>query len=189
MLNCIFLLLSITIVFYVLFGKNKIPKHHLTQHFCFFFMMCWGTIDISVSLPSAKFLEICQFAHVFSDTTCYSQSGHVFLSKTNFCANGHWQLCQLCHVIDGDMLNVFHSPAHLFCCFYFPLLALHRLQKLSQLQWSSFPPWFPFPDVLITTDATTDHWDFCCQGSGLPLFFSGTWSDSICKVHMTLQEL
>ena len=36
-----------------------------------------------------------------------------FLGKVTFCASGH-ALYQLCHVIESDMLNVYHFPTHLF---------------------------------------------------------------------------
>ena len=34
-----------------------------------------------------------------------------------------------------------------------------------------------------------NHWAFYFQGSGLLLSFSRTWSDSIYKAHIALQEL
>ena len=59
---------------------------------------------MSESLPSDKLLEIKQLPH------CLLQRQPVtfhqvmsFWSKTTFCANGHAQLCQLCH---SDVLNV-----------------------------------------------------------------------------------
>ena len=42
------------------------------------------------------------------------------------------------------MLNVYHSPAHLFLSFHLSLPAQHHLQRLSQLQQSPFPLYFPF---------------------------------------------
>ena len=48
---------------------------------------------------------------------------------------------------------------------------------------------FLLPDVVIATDAMTTHWVFYFQGSGLPLSVSGSWSGSICKAHIALQEL
>ena len=43
--------------------------------------------------------------------------------------------------------------------------------------------------MVIATDATPTHWTFYFQESGLPLSVSGSWSDSMCRAHITLQEL
>ena len=37
----------------------------------------------------------------------------------NFCTNGHSLLRHLCHVIQSDMLSIYHSPTQLFCIFIF----------------------------------------------------------------------
>ena len=68
---------------------------------------------MSVSLPPDKLADIQQLALSLLHTP------HVmvhkvmsFLGKANFCINGHSQLQQLCHVIQSDMLGVYHSPIH-----------------------------------------------------------------------------
>ena len=43
--------------------------------------------------------------------------------------------------------------------------------------------------VVITMNATPTHWAFSFKESGLPLSISGSWSGSICKTHIALQEL
>ena len=43
--------------------------------------------------------------------------------------------------------------------------------------------------MVIATDATPTHWAFYFQGSGLPLLVSGSWSGSLCRAHIALQEL
>ena len=48
---------------------------------------------------------------------------------------------------------------------------------------------FPLPGVVIATDAMPTHLTFYFQGSGLPLSVSGSWSGSICRTHIALQEL
>ena len=48
---------------------------------------------------------------------------------------------------------------------------------------------FPLPDVVIATDAMPTNWVLYFQGSGLPLLVSGSWLDSLCRVHIALQEL
>ena len=112
-----------------------------------------------------------------------------FLGKANFCTNGHSQLCCLCCVIQSDMLSVYHSPTQLFSHVHFSLSSLHQLEHLAKLQQSPVPLQFPLPDVVIDTDATTTHWTFYFQGSGLPLSVSGSWSGSLSRAHIALQEL
>ena len=48
---------------------------------------------------------------------------------------------------------------------------------------------FPLDDVVIATDATHTHWAFYFQGSGLSLLVSASWSHSMCRAHIVLQEL
>ena len=43
--------------------------------------------------------------------------------------------------------------------------------------------------MVITKDVMPNHWAFHFQGSGLPLSFHGTWSDSVCRIHIALWEL
>ena len=147
----------------------------LSQSFTFL-GLCWDTVHMSVSLPPDKLADIQQLAlsllftpHV---TVCKVMS---FLGKANFCTNGHSRLWHLCHVIQSDMLSVYHSPTQLFSCVHFSLSSLHQLESLSTLQQSPVPLQFPLPDVVIATDATPTHWAFYFQGSGLPLSVSGAW--------------
>ena len=155
----------------------------LTQTFCFV-GLC------SVSLPPDKLADMQHLAHSLL------QSQHVmvcrvmsFLGKANFCTNGHSQLWHLCCVIQSDMLNVYHSPTHLFSQVHFSLSSLHQLEQLSHLQQSPVPLQFPLPDVVIATDAMLTHWAFYFKGSGLPLLVGGSWSGSMCRAYVTLHEL
>ena len=43
--------------------------------------------------------------------------------------------------------------------------------------------------MVIATDATPTRWAFYFQGSGLPLSVSGTWSGSLSRAHIAMQEL
>ena len=43
--------------------------------------------------------------------------------------------------------------------------------------------------MVIATDATPTHWAFYSQGFGLALSVSGSWSGSLSKDHIALQEL
>ena len=103
--------------------------------------------------------------------------------------NGHSQLWHLCHVIQSDILHVYHSPTHLFSWVHFSLSLLCQLEQLSQLQQSPVPLQFPLPDVVIATDVMPTHCAFYFQGSGLPLSVSGQGSGSMCRAHIALQEL
>ena len=144
---------------------------------------------MSVSLPPDKLGDIQQLAlsllctpHV---TVCKVMS---LLGKANFCTNGHSLLQHLCHVIQSDMVSVYHSPTQLFSHVHFSLPSLHQLEWLAKLQQSPVPLQFPLPDVVIATDATPTHLAFYFQGSGLPLSVSGAWSGSLSRVHIALQE-
>ena len=88
------------------------------------------------------------------------------MGKATFCANGHAQLCQLCHVKQSDVLNVYHSQAHLFLSFHLSVPVWYQLWRLSQLQQSSVTLEFPLPSMIIITDATPSY---------LGLLFLGFW--------------
>ena len=145
---------------------------------------------MSLNLPPDK-LEYIQWL-----VLSLLQSQHVsvhqvmsFLGRANCFTNGHSQLWHLCPVIQSDMLHVYHSPTHLFSWVHFSLTSWCQLEWLSQLQQSPVPLQFPLPDMVIATDAMPTHWAFYFQGSGLPLSVSGSWSGSMCRAHIALQEL
>ena len=73
-------------------------------------------------------------------------------------------------------------------CLLFPFL-LTSTEWLSHLQQSPVPLQFPLPDLVIATDATPTHWAFYFQESGLPLSVSGSWSGSMHRAHIALQDL
>ena len=116
---------------------------------------------MSLSLPPDKLADIQQLALSLLHTPHVTVHKVMsFLGKTNFCTNGHSQLWHLCHVIQSDMLSVYHSPTQLFSCVHFSLSSLCQLEWLSTLQQSPVPLHFPLPDVVIATDATPTHWAF-----------------------------
>ena len=82
------------------------------------------------------------------------------------------------------MLCVYHSPTQLFSCIHFSLSSLHQLEWLAHLQQSPVPLQFPLPDVVIATDAT-----FLFSGIWVTLSVSGSWSVSLYRAHIALQEL
>ena len=112
-----------------------------------------------------------------------------FLGKANFCAKGHSKLSRLCHVIQGDMLAVYHSLTHLFSSFTFPFQLYLNWNSVSHLQQNPVPLQFPLPDVFITTDAIPTHWAFYFKGSGVPISVNRSWSSSMFRAHIALQEL
>ena len=151
------------------FSKSDL---HLTQTFCFF-GLCWDTVHMSVSLHPDKLADIQQLALSLLQTQPVTVHQVMsFLGKANFCANGHCQLWRLCHVIQSEMLTVYHSPGHLISPVCFSFSALHQLELLSHLKQSPVPLQFLLPDVVIATDATSTHWAFYFQGSALPLSVS-----------------
>ena len=161
----------------------------LSQSFTFL-GLCWDTVCMLVSLPLDKLAEIQQLALALLRTQHVTVHKVMsFLGKANFCTSGHSQLRHLCHVIQSDMLSVYHSPTQLFSCVHFSPSSLRQLEWLAKLQQSPVPLQFLLPDVVIATDATPTHWAFYFQGSGLPLSVSGTWSGSLSRAHIALQEL
>ena len=145
---------------------------------------------MSVSVPPDKLADIQQPAlSLFHTPHVTVHKVMSFLGKANFCTNGHSQLWHLCHVIQSDMLSVYHSPTQLFSHVHFSLSSLYQLEQLAKLQQSPVPLHFPIPDVVIVTDATPTHWAFYFQGSGLPLSVSGAWSGSLSRDHIALQGL
>ena len=83
-------------------------------------MLGYCTVCMSVSLCADKLVDIQQLALSLLQaqpiTVCRVMS---FLAKGNFCANVHSQLWRLCHVIQSDMLIVYHSSTHLFSPIHF----------------------------------------------------------------------
>ena len=138
----------------------------LSQSFTFL-GLCWDTVCMSVSLPLDKLAEIQQLALALLWTPHVTVHKVMsFLGKANFCTNGHSQLRCLCHVIQSDMLSVYHSPIQLFSRVHFSPSSLCQLEWLANLQQSPVPLQFPLPDVVIATDGTPTH---------LGLLFSGIW--------------
>ena len=184
---CLFLCsLLVCLGLHINFSKSDL---HLSQSFTFL-GLCWDTVCMPVSLPPDKLADIQQLALSLLWTP------HVrvrkvmsFLGKANFCTNGHSQLWHLCCVIQSDMLSVYISPTQLFFHVYFSLSSLHQLEWLAKLQQSPVPLHFPLPDVVIAIDATPTHWAFYFQGFGLPSSVSGSWSGSLSRAHIVLQEL
>ena len=161
----------------------------LSQSFTFL-GLCWDAVCMSVSLPPDKLADIQQLALSLLRTLHVTVHKVMsFLDKANFCTSGHSQLWCLCHIIQSDMLSVYHSPTQLFSHVHFSLSSLHQLEQLAKLQQSLVPLKFLLPDVVIATDATPPHWAFYFQGSGLPLSVGGAWSGSLSRAHIAMQEL
>ena len=177
--------LLVRVGLHINFSKSDL---FLSQSFTFL-GLCWDTVRMLVSFPPDKLAEIQQLALALLQTPHVTVCKVMSLGKANFCTNGHSQLQHLCHVIQSDMLSVYHSPTQLFSHVHFSPSSLHQLEQLAKLQQSPVPLQFPLPDVVIATDATPTHWAFYFQGSGSPLSVSGTWSGSLSRAHIALQEL
>ena len=125
------------------------------------------------------------FSSLFvTEATQYSLSCYVLWGQASFCTNGHAQLCWLWSVNQSGMLNVYHCLSHLFL-FTFPCnivpssetvsVAAVSSPLVSSLSWCSYPYWC------------------CMQSLGLFPGFSvniscnGTWSASVCKVHIVIK--
>ena len=147
---------------------------------------CWNVSIFAFD----KLADIQQLALSMMQTQPVTVHGIMsFLCKANFCTTGQSQLWKLCHVIQSDMLTVYHSLAHLFSPVHFSFSALCQLEQLSHLKQSPVPLQFPLPDVVVATNTMSTHWAFYFQGSGLPLSVSGSWTGSMCRAHIALQEL
>ena len=162
---------------------------HLSQSFTFW-GLCWDTVCMSVSLPPDKLADIQQLAlSLLWPPHVTVRKVMSFLGKANFCINGHSN-CSDYVVLFRVTCYVFTILPHI--CFLVFIFLLHLY--VNWTDWLNcnkvqFPLQFPLPDVVIATDATPTHWAFYFQGSGLPFSVSGTWSGSLSRAHITLQEL
>ena len=119
-------------------------------HFLFFLGFCWATVSKSISLLPDKPAYIQVFVHSLLHTEPARVNQVMsFLGKGCFCANGHLQLWWLCHVIQNNMLTIYHSPAQLFPAVQFSFSALHQLEQLSHSQQALFLCNFQFPMWLL----------------------------------------
>ena len=143
----------------------------LSQSFTFL-GLCWDTVCMSVSLPPDKLADIQQLALSLLCTPHVTVHKVMsFLGKTNFCTNGHSQLWHLCHVIQSDMLSVYHSPTPIILtCPFFSFL----LTSTGTV-------------VYLTTEScsiafSTSWCGHCywCYTHTLGLLFSGFWVTVIC---------
>ena len=83
------------------------------------------------------------------------------------------------------MFTIYQS---IISVFFFTFLFQHSaiFRGLSQLQQSSVPLQFSFPDLVITTVAMPSHWTFYFQGSEVPIYCCGSWYGSMYMVHPAL---
>ena len=99
------------------------------------------------------------------------------------------QLYWLCHLVQSDMLNVYHFPANylfLSTCL-FQLCVSFRYCLSCNRVWS--PSDFLFLMWLLPMMPCPIVGPFYFQGSGVLISCHGTWSGSICKEHIAWQEL
>ena len=77
----------------------------------------------------------------------------------------------------------------LFFLFLSPFQLCIIFSDCQELKQSQVPWQVSLADVVTVTGATPSHWTFYFKGSWLPLFFTGTWSNSMHKDDIVLLEL
>ena len=87
-----------------------------------------------------------------------------------------------------------HLECHVECLpssrsFFFFIFIMALELEISQLHQSSVLLQLPLLDMVIATDATSINWAFYFQGSEILVSCFGTWSCSMCKGHVALQEI
>ena len=182
--------LSYSLFWLVLDYMSISPSLNSISHKDFLFSgLCWNTVDMPVSLPSDRLIEIHQLAHALFQrqpvTVCWVK---FFLARPLF--------------VQMDM----HNFDIVLC-----VLELHvECLSLPCLFLSFFSPFSPssasVPEVASgATESSSlaisySQYDYCCpcympslglyiQGFGVPVTCCGTWSGSLHKVHIALQNL
>ena len=110
-----------------------------------------------------------------TEATYHSHQVMSFLGKITICTNGHAQLHWLCHVIQGDMLSLYCSWAHLFLSFHLFSSASSAWETCLSCGKVQFLFDFLFMIRLSL--------QMLCPITG-PFIFRFLW-----KVHIALQEL
>ena len=160
----------------------------LLQTFCFL-ELCWDTVCMSLSLSPDKLADIQQLALSLLQSQCVAvHKVMFFLGKANFCTSGHSQLWHLCCVIQSDMLMFTILPIIYFLTLIFPF-PCNIIETF--ISFATEPSSFAISSSWcgFTTDAMPTHWAFYFQRCGLSLSVSGSWSGSMCRAHIALQEL
>ena len=158
---------------HITFSKSDLHLSHVLLGYVGILSIC------QYLLPLAKLADIQQLALSLLQTQHVMEHMVMsFLEKANFS-----------HIIQSDILTVYHSLAHLFFSVQFSISALHQLEQLSHLQQSPVLLHLLLSDVVIAKDVMPSHWAFCFQGSELLLSVSESWSGSMCEAHIALQEL
>ena len=136
----------------------------LIQTFCFFGVMLgyYPYVSIFASWSISWHSAVSSF--LVADPTCYSLFGHILFRQGQF-------LCQW--PLPTVEIVLCHSEWHVEClslshplvfCVHFSFSELHQLEWLSHLQQTPVPLQFPFPDVVIATEAKPIHWTFYFRG-------------------------
>ena len=157
----------------------------LTQHFCFLGLF-WDTVDMSVSLPSDKLFEAYELVHsllwsqpitLFQIMCFWTRPILVPMDMHTF---------PLRHIIQSNMLNVYHSLFHAFCVFFTyistyasTLEIVSAVTESGSLSVSSSSCGYHYGCYALSVGLSF-------QGSVLPLCCSATWSYSMQKVHIAL---
>ena len=139
---------------------------------------------MSVLLPSDKLLGIscwlipcCRHSLLLSVRSCVFWQGQFLCQNTSTALPIVMSFRMTCWMLS--------FPTHLNFSFQLCLI----FGNCCSCNGVLFPCDFTLPDMIITMDATPSHWALYFQGSGLPLSLSETWSGSMCKASIALQEL
>ena len=105
------------------FSKSEL---FLTQHLCFLGLF-WDTVDMSLSLPSDKFLKIQQLAHsLLQKQPATVHQAMSFLRQGQFLCQQTCTTSSILFCNQSKSLNVYHFPTHLFCSFHLSFPVLHQ---------------------------------------------------------------
>ena len=103
---------------FVLDYMSMFPGLHLISFSTFPFRTTLGTVDMPVSLPSDKLLWYSSGLIICYRVTYYSPSDYVLFGQDHLLCHWTCTILPMCHVIQNDALDVYHSPGHLFLSFH-----------------------------------------------------------------------
>ena len=104
----------------------------------------------------------CSFANAKVFILLYIWIFFSSFGKISFCASGYAQLCWICHVIQSDMLNIYHHLVYLYCSFHLFSTYVSTPESFSATTKSC--------SLVIFSSWCGKHYS-----QPLGLFFSGLW--------------
>ena len=136
--------------------KHSKSELWFNEHF-WFLALFWDTVDMFVSLPSDKCLEIWQLAHSFLQTQPVTVWQVMSFYKTNFCTSRYTQQCQLLCVIQRIcwMFVILRLTYFIFFLFLSPFQLCISVRNCFNKRPVSLE--FFLLDVVNTRNATSNH--------------------------------